>query len=132
MFEMGQRHSKRAKILPSQPEVTEIFELNDNQSELDNSEVDTVVEIFPVELKNMMDALESIERTIEAMTMSQIDLYYATLKDDLHNHWQKAYDFMDHGDEATKKKKIEVIDRVKKTLKRLNEKVLIKKQAVYN
>nr|XP_008196210.1 PREDICTED: uncharacterized protein LOC103313799 [Tribolium castaneum] len=128
MFEMGQRHSKRPKILPSQPEVTEIFELNDNQSELDNS---SEVEIFPVELKNMMDALESIERTIESMTMSQIDLYYATLKDDLHNHWQKAYDFMDHGNEAAKKKKIEVIDRARRTLKRLNEKVLIKRQVVY-
>lgn len=127
---MGHKHSKRPKILPSQPEVTEIFELNDNQSELDNSDVDAIVntpqEIFPVELKNMMDALESIERTIETMTMSQIDLYYSTLKDDLHNHWQKAYDFVDHGDELTKKKKIEVIDRVKKTLKRLNEKVLIR------
>ncbi|KAJ3617326.1 hypothetical protein MTP99_007058 [Tenebrio molitor] len=139
VFAMGQKHSKRPKKLKSQPEVTEIIELNDNQSELDDdgrivSEASKPSEhiVYPAELKKVMETVESIEKSIEDMSGSQIDLYYATLKDELHNNWQRLYDISDHGDDAVRSGKIETIERVKNNLKRLNRKVLMKRHAVDN
>ncbi|KAJ3645878.1 hypothetical protein Zmor_023501 [Zophobas morio] len=135
---MGQKHSKRPKKPTSQPEVTEIIELNDNQSELDDdSEIvsdprQTEQIVYPLALKQVMDSVELIEKSIDVMTSSQMDLYYATLKDDLHNYWRRAYDLADNGDAAIKSKKIEAIERVKTALKRLNGKVLMNGHAVHN
>ncbi|RZC39041.1 hypothetical protein BDFB_003927 [Asbolus verrucosus] len=124
---MGQKHSKRPKKLKSQPEVTEIIELNDNQSEPDDEcggIVSDVIKpsVYPIELKKVMENVESIEKSIESMTASQINLYYANLKDDLHGNWQKVYEIKD-GDDV-RAKKIETIERIKSALKRLNEEVL--------
>lgn len=70
-----------------------------------------------------MRRIEEVEEEIEVMTNSQIHLYFPTLKDDLHNNWEKVYSIKHTSDEV-RDKKVETIEKIKLLLKNLNEKFL--------
>lgn len=131
---MGQKQSsssnKKGKSGKSKVEATEIVDLesseffpssNDQMETISNMEAEITVE--NPELTSIIVRVEELECSIIKMTDSEIDLYFATVKDSLHNYWRKVYDIKNI-DEGIKNKKVEIIDRIKILLKNLDERYL--------
>lgn len=132
---MGQKHSshhkKKSRPSASKVECTEIVDIeftetNEVRAERLPSLEDTHVvppPTYPQELLKVIKRIEEIENEIKSMTDSQIHLYFPTLKDDLHNNWEKVYSIKNPTDEV-KGKKVETIEKIKLLLKNLNERFL--------
>lgn len=119
---MGHKHSKSVKRLKSVPEVTEIFEF---QEEEENSRNSSVLSLdHQSEVTRILTNVGMIERHIDKMTASQLNLHYMSLKDDLHNNWVRIYNVLE---DHNKERKFEVIDRIKFVLQKLNDRVLLNK-----
>lgn len=128
---MGNKHSsytkKRLGTTFNKPDSTEIVDLEtteecdiDNQTQRHGQGPHVAMDL-PQKLVTVMEKLDDLEGQIITMTESQINLYYPTFKDELHNNWQKVYEIVAVND-VVKRKKVEVIERIKAALEKLNDK----------
>lgn len=140
---MGQKHStfrrKRLKYIRpaySKTECTEIVEFEHSditEAKPESSPMSAKNAInneltsnnLPSELLRVIKRVEEIEKDIDSMSGSQLHLYFPTLKDDLHNNWEKVYGIRNTTEEI-RLKKVEIIDKIKSILKNLNERYLKK------
>lgn len=136
---MGQKHSshhkKKSRPSASKVECTEIVDIEftdcseirvDRLLSLDSTNATMNVPPppqYPQELLKVITRIEEIDNEIKSMTDSQMHLYFPTLKDDLHNNWEKVYSIKNPTDEV-KEKKVETIEKIKLLLKNLNERFL--------
>lgn len=126
---MGQNHSskhrKKSRASASKIECTEIvdIEFTDYTDEKMENSLDTRPANYPQDLLKVMRRIEELEDEIDAMTESQIHLFFPTLKDDLHNNWEKVYGIKNTTEEV-RGKKVETIEKIKQLLKNLNERFL--------
>lgn len=133
---MGQKHStKKHNKLKSRPECTEIIDLEFSVNDDDNIRTvddEKVVKKSPICLNNLLliqQDLNNIENDIKNMSNSEIHLYFPTFKDNLLNSWSKVFNMpLDDDDDANnddvKRKKIELIERIKLLLSDLNKRYL--------
>ncbi|KAL1505562.1 hypothetical protein ABEB36_005103 [Hypothenemus hampei] len=77
---------------------------------------------YPKDLLLLEEHVDELAKNIENMSPDEFFVYFPTLKDDLHNCWQKVYDVKEPNVE-TKIKKYKVIDHIKSLLKTLNIKL---------
>lgn len=134
---MGQRHSsnhrKKSRPSSSKVECTEIVDIeftDSTEARMEHSgtsfsspTTNVSSANYPQELLKVMRRIEEIEIEIDSMTNSQLHLYFPTLKDDLHNNWEKVYSIKNTMDEV-RNKKVETIEKIKMLLKNLNERFL--------
>ncbi|XP_018575071.1 uncharacterized protein LOC108913901 [Anoplophora glabripennis] len=131
---MGQKQSsspnKKCRPVKSKVEATEIVDLESSGSTSSQTDPTKVISnastesaIESPELTPIIRHVEELECSINKMTESEIDLYFATLKDNLHNYWRKVYDIKNIDDDV-KNRKAETIDRIKIILKNLDERYL--------
>nr|CAH7714313.1 unnamed protein product [Callosobruchus chinensis] len=141
---MGQRHPSppKPKRLSnpkrhhrcSKQEVTEVVEISESDARV------SISNDLPKRLSGdysrcsrqivaVSRKLDELEDKIINMTASQINLYFPTFKDELHNSWQKVYGVRS-SDEFVKQVKIEAIERIKTLLGRLNARYLKKKTSL--
>lgn len=131
---MGQKQSsspnRKRKAANSKIEATEIVDLDSSEffpSPTEQTKVisNTNKEIIAEnpELTSIIGRVGELEYSINKMTDSEIDLYFATVKDSLHNYWRKVYDIKSTSD-GVRNKKIEIIDKIKILLKNLDERYL--------
>jgi len=80
---------------------------------------------YPDVLRKYALKLDKIEKDVSEMSNSQINLYFATIKDDLHNNWRKI--FTERVEDSGKAKKVELITRIKTALDVLNNRYLKRK-----
>lgn len=134
---MGQKSSshrkKKSRPSASKIECTEIVDIDftdtteakiDLPPTLEASTLNYVApDTYPQDLLKVVRRIEAIEHEIESMTDSQIHLYFPTLKDDLHNNWEKVYGIKNTID-GVRERKVETIEKIKLLLKNLNERFL--------
>lgn len=134
---MGQKsssnHRKKSRPSTSKAECTEIVDIDFTDSveakientipALTTTLNNVVVPTYPPELLKVMGRIDELEGEIDDMTSSQIHLYFPTLKDDLHNNWEKVYGVKNTSDDV-RLKKVETIEKIKLLLKKLNERFL--------
>lgn len=131
---MGQKQSsspsKKCRTVKTKMEATEIVDLESSESSssqndqlkiMSNTKSETTIE--SPELTPIIRHIEELEYSINKMTESEIDLYFATVKDNLHNYWRKVYDIKNTDDDV-KNRKAEIIDRIKIILKNLDKRYL--------
>ncbi|XP_030757367.1 uncharacterized protein LOC115883190 [Sitophilus oryzae] len=78
---------------------------------------------YPPSLILLIDHVEDIENKINAISDSDLFVHYPSLKDDLHNSWQKVYDIKETNTDV-KQKKTDLIELIKSLLKIINERFL--------
>ncbi|VEN55163.1 unnamed protein product [Callosobruchus maculatus] len=141
---MGQRHPSppKPKRLSnpkhhhrcSKQEVTEEVEISESDARPSISHdlpkrLSRDYSRYPRQIVAVNKKLDELEDKIVNMTASQINLYFPTFKDELHNSWQKVYGVRS-SDEFVRQVKIEVIERIKTLLGRLNTRYLKKKTSL--
>nr|CAI5817056.1 unnamed protein product [Callosobruchus analis] len=141
---MGQRHPSplKPKRLSnpkhhhrcSKQEVTEVVEISESDARPSISNdlhkgLSRDYSRCPRQIVAVSKKLDELEEKIIYMTASEINLYFPTFKDELHNSWQKVYS-VKSSDEFVKQVKIEVIERIKTLLGRLNARYLKKKTSL--
>lgn len=83
---------------------------------------------YPSAMIKVMENVALIEKNLNEMSSDEIDLYFATIKDQLYNDWQKVYEVdVDTNNLIVKQRKIELIEQIKFDLNRLNNMVLMRK-----
>lgn len=117
---MGQNSSKKHKKLKTRPECTEIIDLEFSSEDITGKKTPNPGNKFVA----IIEKLNDLQRNIETMSDTEINLYYATFKDDLLNNWTNVFSMQtpdgdDNGD--VKRKKIEVIERIKRMRRDLDE-----------
>ncbi|XP_049826671.1 uncharacterized protein LOC126266533 [Aethina tumida] len=135
---MGHKNSKQRNRLQSKPECTEIVDfewsvaepkedaINETaakEKEEEEEEQEPVPVEYPPALQKILESLKKIKTDIIEMSNEQIDLYFATYKDELHNNWRNIYG-MKFTDPRLTKMKVAVIEDIKEQLKDLNGRVL--------
>lgn len=135
---MGQKssshHKKKSRPSASKIECTEIVDIESTDAteakieptpppSVEHSSNSSAPANYPQDLLKVVRRIEEIEDEIDSMTNSQIHLYFPTLKDDLHNNWEKVYGIKNTTDDV-REKKVETIEKIKLLLKNLNERFL--------
>lgn len=134
---MGQKqssnHQKKSRPSTSKIECTEIVDIeftDATEAKMEHSSPTIANSLtmirpanYPQELLKVVRKIDEIQEQIDSMTNSQIHLYFPTLKDDLHNNWEKVYGIRNTTDEV-RDKKVEIIEKIKLLLKNLNERFL--------
>ncbi|CAH1954572.1 unnamed protein product [Acanthoscelides obtectus] len=138
---MGQRHSSSPKSKRhsnssyrhrcTNQEITEVVEISESDARfsIPNDLPKTPsrdYSRYPRQIAIVNTKLDELEDKIINMTESQINLYFPTFKDELHSCWQKVYG-VKSSDGFLKQVKIEVIERIKMLLGRLNARHFRKK-----
>ncbi|CAH0562666.1 unnamed protein product [Brassicogethes aeneus] len=119
---MGHKHSKHRSRLRSRPECTEIVEIESSVAEIKHEQEKCEIE-YPEKLNKIIDAVEKIKGDIKSMSQDDLVLYFATMKDELHNNWRYTYE-LNFENSLLMEKKNEIIDDIKKHIDYLNRKVL--------
>ncbi|ENN77043.1 hypothetical protein YQE_06455, partial [Dendroctonus ponderosae] len=77
---------------------------------------------YPKDLLLLDDHVKEIADQIDTLSSEEFFVYFPSLKDDLHNCWQKVYSIREENSEI-KLKKHAIIDSIRESLKKLNIKL---------
>lgn len=107
---------------PKNPQETNANDviLSKREMEPNKERLSTLMHLeYPKDLVQLETQVEELDEKVNKLSPEELFVYFPSLKDDLHNCWQKVYSIKEENSQ-TKLKKHQIIDHIRELLRLLN------------